>query len=1220
VEWARFVQEQAPEWQARATSANARATAARSYFDGRLSLSEALPAYHGVPLDSPAWLQGRLDALDAAGARRAGERAAMRPGLAAPWQEAQRLQRLNVALDAEDTADALDRRLAIALWQLVNTHPALRRDALAPLRADLQGRIDSDDAVNAAAPDSPEAEAARADAVLAAEEIRRLDALLTGIRHAATARAEFPSPDEDIARLRDPATSEMAEERLKLLRPFLDEAAVAASDEALRQLAVEEVLPAMKVELDAARAALAAMKAAGIEASSLPPVESLEAQSAALGARIEVARESAASAAAATSPMEDVRRLSAALALEQLLVQQEVTSLKLETARDTGRLAQEKAEETRQEAERARDAGDDPRSKALTSMLELLAGAQDLTGEVTKAQTQLRNKQSAQLAQLRDALGEIEGKVAAAKALTNPLEARPRQNGLDEAYRDLRRHLDSLRAEARDADAMSKSANLAADEQLTQRAEDADRLEDLLKILGDGPIGEGQRAPDEIRAEWDEELDAQVALAQDSASEARVYRDEVVHLLQESRTLRRELKAEVSSTELDTDRARLLRDIQLELELLGPNIATQAQDRIAWLRQLPSRLLDLRWIRGFFFGSVWLLIVGAAWSWARRRSREVVHWGLDRWAARAETPYRRSELTAIENPGVAVVIAAIDLGLGYALYNPVRESFAELGLVLLVYLQFATYRLVMNLFELTVAKHPSIRPALITLTEQPRDHAHRTVKALALWGVARQFIDFLTLQVLETDAINDVLMLMFSWLLLIISCWLLHLWEPDIRQALSRRPASNKVTAYLVEPPTYGVERIPRALVGGALLLSEVTWNLVDVRATDRSGLGRLINWVNRRRLRRDGVVETSPPIPARLWHQLTVDDCPDEWFVERPAVDEAFADALDGWIRERRAGRVVVIGDHGDGKGCWLDRRCAGLGAVGWPVIRARVDKRITTEEELAIWIAGLLELSLPEDVVEPIDWLITALMDAPGKVWVLEGLEMAFLRTVGGFQAVRALFQVIQQCSEHHFWVLSVHSPAWRYLSRLPALFDTRFFRAEITLEPLREAQLRELIDRRMASVDVVVSFDDLERGGVKGGGDPKIERERAERTYYRMLSEASQGNAAVALELWANSLTPSKTPGEVSACLPDSGTALTGLSDVDLFVLTATRIQWELDEEEMSSIINLGPAQIRAAVRSLMDRGLLIPGGGSRVGIPTLKLPDITRLLQRRHFLQR
>lgn len=877
----------------------------------------------------------------------------------------------------------------------------------------------------------------------------------------------------------------------------------------------------------------------------------------------------------------------------------------------------EAAEETRAEAEAARQEADG-RGELRSELLEILAGAQTRTAELTEAQEITRAARDKTISDVESALQTISDDVTDARAMTSALDATKRKNKLDKAYRDLRRELSSLRGAASDADEALREADAAADELPEVLAAERARIREIQEVLGD-QTPEGARSPEAIAEAWEEERQRQDALLAGGVGDARIYRDAIVHLLQRARLMRRALRPEVSLEELDEDRARLLEVLQQELALLGPSLATVVRDRVEWVRLLPKRMFKLSWLSGALLGSVWILVVALVWSYARRRSAGAVRWVLDRWADRAGTPYRRAELQAVEAPAVPTVVALIDLGLGYAFYGPVREDFAELGLVLLVYLQFATYRLLMNLFDLLVAQYPSLRPALLTLHEEPRGHARRTVKVLALWSIASQFTSYLTLEILNTDALNDLADILFRWGFVVIAAWLLYLWEPDIRAALARRVSESRLNAFLSEPPKYAVERAPRALVGGALLLGRALFNLVDVRATDRSGLGRLLNYINRRRLSTSEQSASGPPIPLTLQIHLTKDECPDEWFVYRTAADEAFANALAGWMAERRAGRVVLIGDRGDGKGCWLDRRCAGLEPVGWQVSRHRVERRLISEQDMVRWLGQrVVQAGHGGGVPADVGALIEALMELPGRIWVIQDLERTFLRAVGGFQAIRTLFHVIQQCSEHHFWVLGVHRPAWRYLSRLSVLFDTHFFRAEIDLEPLREAQLRELISRRMSDSGVRVDYSRLERPGL-AGGDPEAERDRAERTYFRLLSEASQGNAAVALRYWADCLTPGDVEGEVEVQVPGFNNELKGLSDVDLFVLTAVRVQEELTEDELSRVINLAPAVIRAAVRSLADRQLLEGRPGGNVGIPTRQIPGVTRLLRRRHFLQ-
>jgi hypothetical protein len=1281
VTWARFQQEELPAWQARGASAEARAEAARAYFAGNLPLLEAFPSLEGVPLDSPSWLSSQLARLDAAGAARAAERFTPAPELPAAWQAEQRESARVRALDAEDEADGLERRLLLALQQLIKDHPELSRAALDPVRAQLKARLAQADATASATAgaedgagsdgatddgaggdasqgeeagdagdgeaggdggedgtdaggddggvDSTDPEEAReavaaarakalAEAARAGEDLRRLELLVAGIRHAATARVPAPSPDEDLALLDDPAAADAARLRLALLRPFLSEQDQRRIDASEQAALIEEQIPTLVKELVEIRTALEALRSGEYDASSLP-VAALEAR---LAEREGVLRDAEAELATYqgiddSMTLLTARRTRAGLLKDLAQARRDYAALALERARDSARAAREQAEQTREALEREK-LEDSESARLRVQLIEALADAQDRRGEVTDALATAREQRTAWLTAHRSTTTELETRAQEILTRTGALAGRQRLRDLDTAYSDLRKELTGIRSEAIAADQALRKARRANTALADERDARLEVLDALVEALGAEALLANGRTAAEVRQDWLDQVSARAETLADAEAEARTHRDEVVHLLERGRQLRRELKPEISADEFDKDRALLAENVRQELTLLGPSLATQGRDLLEWLARLPSRLLHPGWLWGLLMGSIWLLAVGLIWLWARRRAQAMVHWALDRWAERDPDPLRRHELQALEKPAVPVVVAVIDVALGYALYGPVREAFAELGLVLLVYLQFATFRLLMCLYELLVAHDHVLRPALATLDERSWARARRTVRVLALWVILHQFIAFLTREVLGTDAISEVCLMVLEWALIFLAAGLLYEWEPSVRQALSSRGASNAVTGYLTTEPRYALERSPRALVGGMILISSSVWHLLDLRATDRSALGQIFNWINRQRLAREETATTRrDPAPAKLRSAILLETCPDDWFIERPLADDAFATALDGWMKERRAGRVVIIGDRGDGKGCWLDRRSAGLANVGWRVTRSRLSRLITTEAELVRWFRKTCELET-EAPLDDIGDLIAALMDMPGRVWVLEGLECCFLRTVGGFEAVRALFQLIQQCSEHHFWVISVHRPAWRYLSRLSSLFDARFFRAEIELAPLRDAQLRELVGRRTATAGYTPSFTNLERSGLRGG-DPESERQRAERTFFRLLSESSQGNAGVALRFWADSLSPGGEEGVVNVSLPTDGeSALKGLTDTDLFILTAVRVQDELDEDELAQATNLTPAVVRAAVRSLLDRRLL-DTDADRVRIPIEQLTAVTRLLRRRHFLQ-
>ena len=75
--------------------------------------------------------------------------------------------------------------------------------------------------------------------------------------------------------------------------------------------------------------------------------------------------------------------------------------------------------------------------------------------------------------------------------------------------------------------------------------------------------------------------------------------------------------------------------------------------------------------------------------------------------------------------------------------------------------------------------------------------------------------------------------------------------------------------------------------------------------------------------------------------------------------------------------------------------------------------------------------------------------------------------------------------------------------------------------------------------------------------------------------------------------------------------------GLTDADLFALTAVRTQAVLDEAELYRVMNEAPSRVRSTVRKLLGMGLMESRDG-RVRIPIGRLPAITRQLRRRHFL--
>lgn len=188
-----------------------------------------------APLDSVAWVAGRLDQLDERGKAHAAERRGEIAGAAEdrPPEDEDRLLAARVAAHrALMKADEMERRFLLAVLVHLEENPQLTRPELASKRLELAVQVN----VAEGAYDPVDASSAehRAREVLAAHrEVEWLEQLVRDLMLHATLGAALPAPDADVDLLLDPDRADDAEFRLGLLLPFLGFEQRAAVTEAL---------------------------------------------------------------------------------------------------------------------------------------------------------------------------------------------------------------------------------------------------------------------------------------------------------------------------------------------------------------------------------------------------------------------------------------------------------------------------------------------------------------------------------------------------------------------------------------------------------------------------------------------------------------------------------------------------------------------------------------------------------------------------------------------------------------------------------------------------------------------------------------------------------------------------------------------------------------------------------------------------------------------------
>ena len=1138
-----------PGWEHRRAVADARVAAASAALRGERSLDEGFPALAEGAWGSPSWVAGQLARLDEAGAERAAERVGPTPDLGrqtARWETAR-----EAALSTEDAADALDRRLLLALRAFHQAHPQLTDAGLAPHLADLADRR-----AQVEADWEEDGSGALALAHLDEERALLLDLQRTAMQAAAVPGVEL-GLERDIARLQDPDLAADAAGRLVLGWTLT---ATDAADAWLMEspLQIPDDLDDVDVALER------------LEGDLAGPPAALDRQA---------------------------RQREALLAQREALVAAlEDEAPALDAAEDdAGRLA---AEQALAEATSARELA---AAEVVKTTYDEVQVATRVRGEVEAEAQTFDEREGA----YRVRVSELQAELATVLALP-PLDA-TREPTAVEAWRAS----NALVAELREVASVRhelEAAQWAADRAVEIGQAQAKLEADRGRIESPGP------EVNEALERRQQTLEAEAFDVARRVERAEQHAGAVLSLLADAKDARRALKEEVPRAVWLAEEA-IVEEALTEVRLLVPNIWGLARHRLGELWNLPTLSGAFEMLRGF----LGLGLGGLFWWALRSRSGLLVAAAVTRWASgpsRRERQRRLTELSRLVAPATPVVAAIVDLVAVFVLIRVLDGRAPEVGFAMLVYGQFAGFRLVVGAYRLLVTPWSDRRPALTYLSQAAWDLGDKTVRWLAIWSIARQFVGEVLLDLLGLDALNELAMRAFAVAFIVLVVRILHMWEPELRRRVARAGSDNALRAWLTTEPGPAFAWL-KALVGLTLLILGGTWNFIQGQAGEKGTLGRLLNLFYRYSLgeREEGAVAEPDPLPPELLERLFDPTVEAAWRIERPAADEAFWTALRRWQREGRQGTLALVADTGSGRNTWLTSLSERVAGEGLGILRFAVDHRLDSEAALCRWLARSLGCG-PCDTT---DALIAELEGRPPSVIVLDRAHYSFLRSVGGFEALHALLDVLGHASERHFWVVVFHAPAWQYLSRLHKLVKIHLFRDVVELGGLNEAELTQLTRARTEAAGYTVDFGHLVRRGALSG-DVEGELERATRAFYRVLGEASLGNPMVALQLWSESLSLG-ADDVLSVRLGRAvrETRADGLSEVELFTLAALRMQEGLSPEELARVNNMTPSTVRSSLQVLAGRGLIERGHLDDWQITSRQLATVTRTLVQRNLME-
>jgi len=680
----------------------------------------------------------------------------------------------------------------------------------------------------------------------------------------------------------------------------------------------------------------------------------------------------------------------------------------------------------------------------------------------------------------------------------------------------------------------------------------------------------------------------------------------------------------------------ILVEIRRELMEVPELLLTRFGSYADAIRSFPAKVIQVDTLGGVLIALFQLVLLIALWAFARRHSSDWIHSGLSAVGPKSRGPQRSWEestlpswmiagdIAALHGPLKMVAVSLIDAVLVAVVFSYLSPRIPLLGLLALIWLFSVLARLLPGLVGLMLITPADVRPALRLTSSGVRDRSLWTVRVLTLWAGLDSCLAYAGMEVLDAPRVSDLVQ--DGTLVVLVAIFLVALrrWTPEIRDKIANdgdpSPLNNWISASGVSRPGATL----RAAVGLGVLLVVALIRLLTLVVEGRAGLGWLSAALARRQLKVDDSMDKvllSSEQQGAIRNRAIAD-------LQAPSSVDEIAEIFLQWEGEHRQGMVALIGDRGMGKSQSLDALSHRLSAEH-SVVKLSIPGRISDPDVALNWLAeaaGIADMELVStaDLETRAEAVGAALSALPQTMFIVDDTHRLFLRSVGCFDALRAVLVAMQSCSNRHFWLCGFHGPAFAFLDGVSTVSHMAVFRARVRLEPVPAASLRSWLEGATEGAGLTLRYEGLLQRPAEGSHRERMVS-RVSAAYWRLLAEASQGNPDVALEFWLSGLHASESnqTGAVGVGLFHSPeiARLEALGDSALFALTALIIHDGATLRELHDSLNLPEGEVRGTCRSLEAMGVIADEDLDETYEVTNRwLPAVERLLRRKSFLHR
>ncbi len=598
-----------------------------------------------------------------------------------------------------------------------------------------------------------------------------------------------------------------------------------------------------------------------------------------------------------------------------------------------------------------------------------------------------------------------------------------------------------------------------------------------------------------------------------------------------------------------------------------------------------------------------LLIAGFVW-W-RRRGSEILT--KTEAALREQSPATRFSRAAasavwyLRRVRRPLVVLAVIWGLLYVI-DGIR------GLPSLTLIWIAAQWILLGLAAILLVDAVAARETLYSTSK--RDNSEIRIHSLRVVGVnviAVGLILALTATVVGRGAI-------YSWV--ISTCWLLSFpvaiylinrWKPIIFELIEERPEQTGFTQWVTSKKS-GMGSFPAAAAGAAYLLGKGLSSWVMRQLSGLEATRRLLAYLFRRELAKQAAATEADgrftPIGEQEYGAF------DPEIIPGPLLGNVAAAELEQVATMASSGNAslsAVVGERGSGKSVFLERLAAHkVSDVDVHVVEC-------PEEGIGALLGELARLTGQPDLRG--EALAQALRGLGRCVIAIDDLQRLIVPAVNGLRGLDAFTAFERSVGGEVSWVVTIGSASWHYIRR--ARGERVSFEQVVKLPRWTESELGDLIQEQCERAKLEPSFEGLIVPRQNSAPLPD-QGDRTEAGYYRLLWDFSNGNPAVALHAFRESLFRDESGTVVVRLFKEPPAEEVEALTLSVLFVLRTIVQLELAlPREVEAATQLPRTDVEDAIRFCSSRGYLEPfQGGVRLSWPWYR--TITTVLQRQHLL--